>query len=507
VTIGSATDGEKLSIDLGGADRTFSVTSSSTSGQDRGEGVTLAGVVSNGSITKTGSGWLRLNGAEANTITGLTVSAGVVSLGKTAGVDAVRGDILVNGGVLLLGADHQIPDTASITLESGGVYFAGTSSSFSSSGSNSPKSPAAETVYDLNIHGGTFNSGPITTGSSGGGAQGVAGTLRVSGGNVTIRNRNTFTAQAVEISGTDNTNSIALAVTSSSSTTTLIIGSGGLTITNPASGALKAIAVGALGALRLGGDVAFTGYAGNTNTTMIAATAAGRTLSLQGATRTFTVNDGDADVDLLIGATDAGDLTITDGTGTGGITKEGQGTLEIACAGTYTGATTVSAGRLLVNGTLASAAIVNGGTLGGKGTISGGLIVNAGTVSPGNSIDTFHVGDTAFGDNSNLQIELGTAGACDVLAVTGNLDLTSLTDTLTLVGTPDGGDYVIVTYTGTLSGQFDTVTGMDPSYHVDYGAGSDSRITLTTIPEPGSLALLALAAGLFLPLRRRIGRR
>ncbi len=72
--------------------------------------------------------------------------------------------------------------------------------------------------------------------------------------------------------------------------------------------------------------------------------------------------------------------------------------LKVALGGnnTYTGATIVNSGTLVINGsTHASSAVSvkSGGTVGGSGAIHGSLTVeNGGNVAPGTTTETFEVG-------------------------------------------------------------------------------------------------------------------
>ena len=105
-----------------------------------------------------------------------------------------------------------------------------------------------------------------------------------------------------------------------------------------------------------------------------------------------------------------------------GLTKTGDGVLEVTGIQGYTGDTTVSAGTLKLNATAASSdvTIASGGTLGGSGTT--GDIVNSGTIAPGNSIGTLNVtGDVTLNNSSKLDIEIGKAGSSDKIIATGAL--------------------------------------------------------------------------------------
>lgn len=73
--------------------------------------------------------------------------------------------------------------------------------------------------------------------------------------------------------------------------------------------------------------------------------------------------------------------------GTGGIIKEGAGTLVVGSDATYTGATTVNAGTLQVNAALSATSGVTlaaGSTLGGSGRVAA-TVGGAGRIGPGNS--------------------------------------------------------------------------------------------------------------------------
>jgi subtilase-type serine protease len=194
--------------------------------------------------------------------------------------------------------------------------------------------------------------------------------------------------------------------------------------------------------------------------------------------------------------------------GTAGLTMNGTAKLTLGGANTYNSATTVNSGTVLVNGSLVSAVNVGAGsTLGGIGTISND-INNSGTLAPGVGVGTLSAtGNVTDGASAIWNIDLSGASA-DMLAVTGNIDLSAL-DNLNVTGSGTGSSWIIATYTGTLSGTFDSVTS---GYSVDYGTGSNSQITLHTpgsgtiqsaVPEPGTIGLGLFAFALATVFRRR----
>lgn len=101
------------SFDLMGGTRTFNVTNIHSAG------LKLNGVISNGAITKDGSGKLEFNGT--NTFTGLTtVQSGTLVL-NTASGNAIAGDVQVDGGTLNNSRSDQIDNDSTVTMN-GGVW-------------------------------------------------------------------------------------------------------------------------------------------------------------------------------------------------------------------------------------------------------------------------------------------------------------------------------------------------------------------------------------------------
>jgi autotransporter-associated beta strand protein len=211
------------------------------------------------------------------------------------------------------------------------------------------------------------------------------------------------------------------------------------------------------------------------------------------------------------------DLTLSGAIdGTGNLIKDGSSTLTLSGPGTYNGTTTVSAGTLLVNGSITSDTTVNGGVLGGEGGIDGSVTVNGGTLSPGASIESLATGALAFNDGSTFLYDLDSSVLNgDLLVANGALDINA-TSTLTFNELPTGALSVgskltLVNYSGawnsgTFAGyannstfvlgtntwqiKYDDTSG-GPNFSSEQGAlGFDNYLTITVVPEPSTFAML-----------------
>ncbi len=182
--------------------------------------------------------------------------------------------------------------------------------------------------------------------------------------------------------------------------------------------------------------------------------------------------------------------------------KLGSNTLVLSGANTYTGSTTIRAGTLLVantsgSGTGTGGVTVNAGaTLGGTGTLSGATTVD-GTLNAGTSSST---GQLHF--NANLTLDSTAVSIFDITST--GFDSIAVGAALTYGGTLqlNFGSYI-----PTLNSQFDLYDFVSESGDFTSISFSNSQIkgtfdeatgilTITSVPEPGSMALAFGGLGL-----------
>lgn len=175
--------------------------------------------------------------------------------------------------------------------------------------------------------------------------------------------------------------------------------------------------------------------------------------------------------------------------GTGTFAQMGGGTTILTAMNTYTGATTVMAGTLQVDGSIvpSGSVLVNAaGTLQGSGAVASITVASGSTLSPGagkGNVGQLSVsGNATLGASSNLQIDTGSKGT-DMLSVSGTLN-SGGTVTFNAYSTPHYGDSAIFASASAINGSFasipDTLSGvLYPSVSVMKGAaGQDLVVTI-----------------------------
>ena len=406
-----------------------------------------SGVISGaGGLIKTGSGTLTLNAT--NTYTGATViDEGTLLLGNSGvGALAASTAVTVSSGALF----HMGDRSATVGSIAGDGNIAGTGNITLTTGGNNGSS-----VFSGNI---------AFTGGAGAGSLIKNGT-----GTLTLEGTNTYGVTTI------NGGTVVFRNTAAKGT-----------------GTATAQAAGSIG-LGVGG----TGYY---NATQVAALFNTNTL----AGFSLAAGSGVA-ID-----TSAGDFT--HGISLGGaraLTKLGANTLTLSAANTYSGATTVSEGTLIVDGSVANSTttVRSGATLGGSGTAGAIVLQNGGFLSPGSAAaggaGTLNAASLDWSAGGVLRFNLGTT--FDALLLSGSLTKsgsgTYLFDFLN--SAPAAGAYALVD-AGAITG----FSLSDFSYTNLAGTGyftfTGNALTFTVVPE-GDFAygLVPLAAWLAIRRRRR----
>lgn len=307
--------------------------------------INLSGAITTGTgtLTSNSTGTVTLSGTTANTYTGTTtVNSGTLVLNKTAGVNAIAGNVVVGDGTgtdtLRLGANNQIANTANVTLNAGAVFdvngktetIGNLISSVSSSSvtlGTSGNLTVTVTNANNNNYAGTFTGTTATLNKAGTGtltltnaSTGLAGTTNVNAGTLSLQN-----SQAL---GTTNVN------VSSGAKVAL---QGNVTLANNFS--INGLGTG-------GSDGAIENTSGtNTLTGTVALAGDSRIRSTTGTLNLNNTISG-TNTDLTLGGFGNINVNTAINLGTGTLTKADGGTAVLNNATSFTGGVAITGGTL-----------------------------------------------------------------------------------------------------------------------------------------------------------------
>ncbi|WP_370681737.1 Ig-like domain-containing protein [Comamonas sp. GB3 AK4-5] len=483
----------------------------------------LSGVVSgSGALTTGGTVGTSVTLSGSNTHSGsVTVAAGKLILSGGSAVGDTSAVTISNSSTLELAANETIGSLAGtsgtiLTLGSNALTIGGNNSNTTFAGSIGGTGGGL-----TKIGSGTLTLSGINTNT--GAIQISAGGLTVSGGSaiantasVTVSSGATFTLSTNETIG-----SLAGAGTVELGSSTLSSGSTGVstTFSGTATGTGNLTKTGS-GTLTLSGTNSYT------NTTV----SGGGTVSITDASNigTGTITIGNGSILLVTGDNVTLSNNFTSAAGGGKIsnanavtlsgvvsggslfTKEGAGVLTLSAANTLNGGTEVSAGTLMLTGSLTATnhvTVMSGATLAGTGTITAVTTVtvaSGATLAPGitgvnNGVGTLTInGNLVMASGSTLAVDINgsTAGSgYDQVIVNGTVSVSGATlaashsytasngDTYRIVDN-DAADGTTGTFSGMAEGSTLTAAGNGTVLTGSYIGGDGNDFTLTAPVAP-----------------------
>lgn len=477
------------------------------------------------------------------------------------GTSTYTGDTNVTAGTLMLGSAATLSASSDVVL-AGTLDLDGNSNTIGSlagTGTVTDSSATAATLTTNKDNASTAFSGTIADGA------GSVSLVKVGTGTLTLSGHNTFSGTATVSAGTLQYGSATALPTTSDVTSTgsaeldiagydvtigSLAGTGGVEDSGAAatlttngdnastsftgiiadlSGPLSLIKAGT-GTLTLGGTNTYTGTttvsAGTLQLSKKNALSASSdvtvdaTLDIDGTAQTLgslagtgIVEDSGAAATLTANADDATTTfsgLIEDLSGPLSLTKSGTGALTLTDNNTYSGATSVAAGTLYVDGSQASSNVtLQGGTLGGSGTV--GTITSGtsgGTFSPGDPTDILTGGNlklTAGSPTFNATLDGPSAGTdYSQFDATGTVNINGASLAISLGYTPANGQVFTIlsnaggsAVTGTFAGlpEGSTLAYDGTNFTISYVGGSGHDITLTAGTPSIALVLAVSPSG------------
>lgn len=495
-----------------------SVTDNGALAFDRSDNVTFTGPISGGgTLTQLGGGTLILNGADTYTGT-TTIKAGTLQIGDgatgsitsntivddgalafdLAGATAYAGGISGTGTLNVFGASATLTLTGTNTYTGGTTIAAGDTLQIGAGGTagsiaNASVSDSGTLAFDLSSNV-TFSGVISQSGSlvqAGTGILTLTATNTYSGGTAVTAGLIDFSTAANFGTGLITLNGGGLqwaaGKTVDISGQLAPIGANGATFdTNGNNVTLASVISGAAvtsSVTKIGNGIltltATNTYQGGTtvdkgliNFTSIGNFGSGKITLNGGGLQWAPSNATDISSDLnAIGAngasfdTNGNDVSFASALqGAGGVTKLGTGTLTLTAVETYTGATIVSAGTLVVTspGSIADSSSVtvdSGATLAGTGTVSTLQALGGSTIIPGSAATgQLTVNGTATSDMAGTLVINLTSSGSNMLSVTHASDLGgTLSLNPTGSGFTLGQKFTVMTASGGLNGTFGSV--------------------------------------------------
>jgi len=494
---------------------------------------TAVATYSTGGITTSSAGakTLTLTGsnAGANTISSAitdgTGGNGTLAVTKTGtgtwnltGSNNFSGGLTIKSGTLIVNTTVAAAGTGTITL--------GDTTPANSNNATLNLLVAGNPTYANNITVAAGSSGTLTIAQANG-----SGSVTLNG---TVALNNNLTLFV------DN---VSKAITFNNLLTQTSVGSPALTISTASTATGKAEFK---GGVEIGtGGLTFT----NNGTTSTMTVGTGNITSTTNGNLAFNANNSAAITVSAASINHSGSIT-NSGTGNGTTTISGviganvngviqnsaTSKLSLSNANTYTGATTISAGTLILAtaGTIANSSGVNLGTSGSQGTLdltaktsgfalgsnqtlsgygnvtmaAGRTLTINGGLAPGNSPGVIGIsgnltlGGTATTTMDLIDYALSPGTGFDQISLSGTTPALIYGGTLTLnlTGSTQLGVYHLFTGFSSQSGTFTGINYSGGAGSFDYATGD---LTLTAVPEPATWALLAVSLTTVMILRRR----